>query len=100
MKNISLETQINALYDKAKIKKAQNQQGDEPITFNDTLKSTIQRMNEISDRADDALKALSQTKQGELKDKIDHAGSIHQKLMEEQHNLAALYEKIKINTDS
>ncbi|MBF0287808.1 MAG: hypothetical protein HQM14_08320 [SAR324 cluster bacterium] len=100
MKNINLETQINALYDKAKIKKAQTEQGVGQTTFNDTLKSTIQRMNEISDRADDALKSLSSTNKGELKDKIDHAGSIHQKIMEEQHNLAALYEKIKIDTDS
>ena len=100
MKNITLETQLNALYDKAKVKKTQNENPAAASLFNDTLKSSIERMNEISDKADTALKSLSSTKKEEFGEVINQAGSIHRKLMEEQHNLAALYRKIKIDTDS
>jgi len=98
MKNLSLETQINALYDKAKAKKTQNETPEAASAFNDTLQSSIERMNEISDKADSALKSLSSTNKEEFKQVIDQAGSIHRKMMEEQHNLAALYKKIKIDT--
>lgn len=97
MKNITLETQIQALYDKAKAKQGQS---DGSTTFKDSLQSTIERMNEISVHADDALKSLSRPKVGELKAELDQAGLIHRKMMEEQHNLAALYNKLNITKNS
>lgn len=102
MKNITLETQLNALYDKAKVKKAQNETPHPGGTsaFNDTLQSTIERMNAISDRADSALKLLSNTNREEFKAVIDQAGTIHRTIMQEQHNLSALYQKLKIHTKS
>ncbi|MBF0276233.1 MAG: hypothetical protein HQM13_00520 [SAR324 cluster bacterium] len=100
MKNISIENQLNALYDKAKVKKTQNESPADSSAFDATLKSSIERMNEISNKADSALKSLSSTNKEEFKEVIDQAGSIHRKLMEEQHNLAALYQKIKIDTKS
>ena len=100
MKNISLETQIQALYDKAKVKKNENESPGASSVFNDTLISSIERMNEISDRADSALKSLASTNKDEFNTVIHQAGSIHRKIMEEQHNLAALYQKMKIDTKS
>lgn len=97
MKNVALETQINALYDKAKAKKEQSAPAKD---FNHSLKSTIERMNEISVRADDALKSLSHPKVGELKAELDQAGSIHKRMMEEQHNLTALYQKLNLTKNS
>lgn len=100
MKNITLETQLNALYDKAKVKKAQNETSTSGSSsaFTNTLQSTIERMNAISDRADVALKSLSSKNKEEFKEVIEQADSIHRKIMQEQHNLSALYQKIKIDS--
>ena len=98
MKNITLETQINALYDKAKVKKAQNEppRSQESTQFNSTLQSTIKRMNAITDRADIALKSLPSANKEELQKVMEQAGSIHRKIMREQHNLSALYQKLQL----
>ena len=99
MKNISLETQLNALYDKAKVKKAQNEtpHSEGSSQFNSTLQSTIQRMNAITDHADSALKSLPSTNKKEaLQKEMEQAGSIHRKIMREQHNLSALYQKLQL----
>ncbi len=98
MKDVTLESQLKALYDKAHDKKRLNEKSES--SFSDTLKSTIERMNAISDTADDAIKTLESAKPGDVQKQIDQAGSIHKRLMEEQNNLAALYEKLKLSEDS
>lgn len=95
MSKINIETQLKSLYDKAQIKKQQSTPEDQ-AAFNETLRSSIERMNQISHQADDAYKALANPKENTLKEEIAQAGNIHQRIMEEQHNLAALYKKIKI----
>lgn len=93
--------QINALYNKAQKKK--NADNSEPeitkASFGNTLMQTIESVNEISHQADTALKALSTTSKGEINAKIAQVGSIHKKIMEAQHDLAALYNKLQVRED-
>lgn len=105
MKNITLENQINSLYKKAELKKQQNltdlDQADtveQSSPFSNTLKNTIKRMSEISNEADTALKSLdnSKTKDEKISAEIAQADSIYQRMMKEQDNLSALYQKLKL----
>ena len=100
MGKISLETQLKALYEKANSRKAPEsaESAADKTNFNDTLKSSIERMNEISSQADNALKELPSEQEG-ISAEIAEAGKIHKRMMEEQHNLAALYGKLNLKSD-
>ncbi|MBF0349830.1 MAG: hypothetical protein HQM11_02305 [SAR324 cluster bacterium] len=102
MKQINLEHQINALYTKASQRKESQARKNpaEIASFGNTLKQTIENMHEISNEADNALKALNTSNTQALDAEIHQATLIHKRMMEVQHSLTALYKKIKIETKS
>ena len=99
MASINLD-QINALYNKASQRKemAQSSRKDpSKESFGSTLKQTIASVNAISNEADDALKSLSVKPPETLNEEIAQVGNIHQRIMEVQHNLMSLYNKLNSN---
>ncbi len=77
--------------------RTENRKPDDNSAFQQTLQSSIERMNDISERADAALQSLPGTNQDEFESIIEQACSIHRRMMQVQYNLATLYQKMKVN---
>ncbi|MGK5090616.1 hypothetical protein WDW89_01220 [Deltaproteobacteria bacterium TL4] len=99
MTKINIENQINALYQKASERKKEGNEtpSSEPATIGNALKETLQNMQEISNEVDSALKALSSSNTEELSEELAQVGVMQTRIMEAQHNLVALYKKLKTN---
>ena len=93
MKGINLEHQLKSLYHKSQQRHQKVSTPEkEKATFGNTLRDTIEQVNQISTQADHALRGLSATPE-EISQEFAQAGNYHRKIMEAQHNLEALYRK-------
>lgn len=65
-------------------------------SFNDTLKDTVARMNELKAQAEGTLKGGDHT----IKEEIDAAREMYDRMMLEKKNLSQLYHRIKTQDES
>lgn len=93
MKGVNLEHQLKSLYSKSQQRHEKVSISEkEKLKFGDTLRDTIEQVNQISTQADHALRGLSATPE-EISQEFAQAGNYHRNIMEAQHNLEALYRK-------
>ena len=95
MKSITPENQRHVSSEKERLCGRENRKSDTVSAFHDSLQLTIERMNDISMRAEAALRSLRGTNQDGFQSIMEHACSIHQRMMQEQQNLTILYQKMK-----
>ncbi len=97
MKSITPDNHRQSFSEKDGKFRTENRKPDDNSAFQQTLQSSIERMNDISERADAALQSLPGTNQDEFESIIEQACSIHRRMMQVQYNLATLYQKMKVN---
>ncbi|MEE8395653.1 MAG: hypothetical protein V3S29_06325 [bacterium] len=90
MKDIKVQT-VRPVADPRGTEKTAGKEKTAATAFDDTLQNTIERVNDLKIQADAALKA----KETSIKEEIDTARKIYDKMMLEKKNLAQLYHRLK-----
>ncbi len=68
-------------------------------SFHETLNTTISRMNDLKHQADASLN-VKEAKAASIKEEINSAKDIYDKMMREKQNLSQLYYRIKNKEES
>ena len=68
-------------------------------SFNDTLQTTIARMNDLKNQADASL-TVKEAKTASIKEEITSAKEIFDKMMLEKKSLSQLYQHIKTQDEA